>query len=552
MAALGKLVTMVTADTSGFRSGFARAGSDVLKFESTAKASLGNIKKMLVGFGAAVGVFETAKWAVGAISEMENLEVSFGTMLKSGEKAKAFMEDLNQFASVTPFETSELAAASKLLLAFGMQQKDIIPTMVRLGDVASALNIPLGELADLYGKMRVQGRLYAQDVNQLTGRGIPVIQEFAKQFGVADSAVRELVKDGKIGFAELEKAIVSLTGEGSMFGGGMAKQSQTLAGQWSTIKDNVKMIAVDLGGTILPILKDITTLTANLTDNIRGRGTAAADSAFEFLKNTKTIPLPSKGDLSTQLQEVRAEAAKLQADIIDSKLKMISSNNPITHVMMANKIKADRMAMASLMDRENALLHQSRRKTLDAFDTFNPEMHKMSEGITGFAEQFSNGLLAGADQVMHIKDRFAELKQEAKEYADRMSKMRDEAARIKEEVRGPLGDYLAAMDRLEELKKAGMLDQESFNRKSDMLRAEWMKDTEAPKDKEKAKEAAELGVTGIRDINRQIQLAAMGGKKKDEKNLEEINKKSEKLTKLETIDQTLLRMEKAKAFAFVG
>ena len=33
------------------------------------------------------------------------------------------------------------------------------------GDVASGLGIPLGELSEIYGKARVQGTLFAEDLN---------------------------------------------------------------------------------------------------------------------------------------------------------------------------------------------------------------------------------------------------------------------------------------------------------------------------------------------------------------------------------------------------
>lgn len=41
-----------------------------------------------------------------------------------------------------------------------------------------------------------------------------MIAELAKQFGVAESKVKELVEEGKVGFPEVQKVIESLTDEG--------------------------------------------------------------------------------------------------------------------------------------------------------------------------------------------------------------------------------------------------------------------------------------------------------------------------------------------------
>jgi len=72
-------------------------------------------------------------------------------------------------------DTEEVSQAGKSLKAFGFDAAAIVPTMTRLGDVAAGLNIPIGELSELYGKARTQGTLFSEDINQLTGRGIPII-----------------------------------------------------------------------------------------------------------------------------------------------------------------------------------------------------------------------------------------------------------------------------------------------------------------------------------------------------------------------------------------
>lgn len=232
-------------------SSFSNMGSTMQRMTSTVTGfgtSFIGMTAGLAGIGSAIGGLT---FGVKAAAEAEKAQAAFETMLKSPEAAKSLLADLNTFAAETPFELPGITAAAKKLLAFGTSADQVIPTLRALGDISSGVDAPLGEIAELFGKMQVQGRLFGEDINQLTGRGIPVIGEFAKQFGVADSEVRKLVEQGKIGFPELQRAIVSLTTGPGIFAGNTAKASKTLSGLWSTAKDNIGMSLKGIGETII-------------------------------------------------------------------------------------------------------------------------------------------------------------------------------------------------------------------------------------------------------------------------------------------------------------
>lgn len=179
--------------------------------------------------------------------EFQQLEVAFKTMLGSAEQADALMQQLTRTAATTPFGLEDVAQGAKQLLAYGFEAEKVNETLIRLGDIAAGLSVPLGDLVYLYGTTMAQGRLYTQDLNQFTGRGIPMIAELAKQFGVAESKVKELVEEGKVGFPEVQKVIESLTDEGGKFGGLMEAQSKTITGQISNIEDAIAMMFNELG-----------------------------------------------------------------------------------------------------------------------------------------------------------------------------------------------------------------------------------------------------------------------------------------------------------------
>lgn len=179
--------------------------------------------------------------------EFQQLGIAMETMLGSQEKADALMSQLTATAAKTPFGLTDIAQGAKQLLAYGTASEEVNDTLVRLGNIASGLSIPLNDLVYLYGTTMTQGRLFTQDLRQFMGRGIPLADELAEQFGVTKDKVGELVTAGKVGFEEVEKAIHSLTNEGGKFYNLMEKQSSSLTGQISNLEDAWDMMLNEIG-----------------------------------------------------------------------------------------------------------------------------------------------------------------------------------------------------------------------------------------------------------------------------------------------------------------
>ncbi len=227
---------------------------DTARAADNAQGSLGNINGVLQAFqGAAafvaldrlVDLFGSLSSAVAGFAA-ETLQVggaarsaesALTTILGSAEAAQQVLQDLNNFAATTPFDLPGIRSAGQQLLAFGFGTEELIPTLEAVGNVAAGVNAPFDELAEIYGRARVQGRLFAEDINQLTGRGIPIIGELANQFGVAETEIRGLVESGQVGFADIEQAFINLTSEGGRFFDLLATQSGTVVGQISNLGD---------------------------------------------------------------------------------------------------------------------------------------------------------------------------------------------------------------------------------------------------------------------------------------------------------------------------
>jgi tape measure domain-containing protein len=261
--------------------GLGKGGAVALgkSFAVTGIALKAGIGTALAGGAAAMGL---GVKAVNSAANFEQTKVAFATLIGDAGKAEQTLAKLRQLGAETPFEFPELADAGRKLIAFGESADTVPETLRRIGDVSAGIQAPIGEIAEIYGKARVQGRLFAEDVNQLTGRGIPVIGELAKQFGVNESQVRKLVESGQVGFPQIEKAFINMTSKGGKFAGMMETQSKTTSGLFSTLKDSVNEVFLSLGqpinDAIRPLVAQAIGLVSTLTPLAAEAGTRVKDA----------------------------------------------------------------------------------------------------------------------------------------------------------------------------------------------------------------------------------------------------------------------------------
>jgi len=206
-------------------------------------------------------------------ADAESLETSFRTLLGSAEDAKDMMEEINQFASSTPYEQLNLAGVAKQLLGYGEAQEDVIGVMRQLGDVASGSGSQLEDLTRIYGKVKGTGRLMTESLDQFLERGIPIGAELARMFGVTEAEIRKMASSGEIGFEHMQTALSNLTAEGGLYFGGMAAQSKTLGGLWSTLTGNMKILFGEIGQLLVEafdvksIIGDLGSFVGNFRQN---------------------------------------------------------------------------------------------------------------------------------------------------------------------------------------------------------------------------------------------------------------------------------------------
>lgn len=218
--------------------------------------------------------------------QFQQLEIAFKTMLGSEEKANKLMNQLVRTAATTPFDLQGVAQGAKQLLAYGTASEEVNDELIKLGDIAAGLSLPLGDLVYLYGTTVSQGRMFTQDMRQFMGRGIPMAEEIAKVMGVAEQEVAGLVTAGKVTADVFKKAIDGMAAEGGRFGGLMKAQSKTITGQISNIEDAIDMMFNKMGqqseGVINTALSGVSYLVENYQEV--GRQIGALVTAYGAYK----------------------------------------------------------------------------------------------------------------------------------------------------------------------------------------------------------------------------------------------------------------------------
>ena len=225
---------------------------------------------------AALGAATFACVKFGAAQEQTRLK--FQVLLGDVAKGNKLFSQLVKFANVTPFSTDDVVKAGQTLLSFGVAAGDVQDTLKAVGNAAAATGVNVADMAAIYGKAMVKGKVEAETLNQMSERGVPIIKALAKQMGVAEKEVYKLTSKGKIGADDLRKAFFSLSEKGGAYNGMMEKQARTVGGLWSTLLGKVQNVAATLGEQLMPVMQKCLDKAIELADAL-GRMVASGDFA---------------------------------------------------------------------------------------------------------------------------------------------------------------------------------------------------------------------------------------------------------------------------------
>ena len=230
----GKVVIETDLDSKGFKSGLSKMQSIAKTGFKTVATSVGVVSTAmagLIGFGVKYN------------SEIEQLQTSFEVMTGSAEKAKDIIAELQKIGAETPFEVKDLAKATNLLMSFGFGAEDAIDSMLMLGDIAQGSSEKLDTISKAYGRMVSSQKVTLEDMNMMIDSGFNPLQIIVENTGESMKSLYDRISKGTMSVEEITEAMKQATSAGGKYFQSMEKQSKTLNGQISTLKDNFSMFA---------------------------------------------------------------------------------------------------------------------------------------------------------------------------------------------------------------------------------------------------------------------------------------------------------------------
>ncbi|WP_291076341.1 MULTISPECIES: tape measure protein [unclassified Empedobacter] len=264
--------------------------------------------------------------------EFEQTEIAFNTMLQSREKGNALMQEMVELAKNTPMQFSEVSQGAKQLLTYQVEAEKLTETLSMLGDISSGLGVPMSRLILVYGQVRAKGRLMGDDLRQFTEAGVPMIAMIAKNMGIAQSAVADMVSEGKVGFKEVEKVLEQLTSQGGLFYNMMEEQSKTIPGQIAKLEDEIEQMFNSIGKDSQGFVTSVISGASSVVENYKEIGNVlgvlittygaykAALFAAHTLQTTEASMLKNTVDNLRENQSFTARKIVAEYDYANAKL----------------------------------------------------------------------------------------------------------------------------------------------------------------------------------------------------------------------------------------
>lgn len=269
----GKLSVKITADASNYNKSLDNSTKKTEQFNKTVSGLSSGLKSGLATSakvaGAAIGAVATGLSAalvagVKYNAEIEQYQTSFEVMTGSADKAAETMDKLVDLGAKTPFETSDLANATQLLMNYGFTADGAVEKMTMLGDIAQGSADKMQRIAMAYGKMSSAGKVQLEYVNQMIEAGFNPLQEISESTGESMASLYQRISDGTLAVDEITASMERSTAAGGRYFQSMEKQSKILSGQFSTLKDNASRAlgafaqssSDTIAGNIFPTLND--------------------------------------------------------------------------------------------------------------------------------------------------------------------------------------------------------------------------------------------------------------------------------------------------------
>jgi len=246
---------------------------------TTQTSRAGSALKSLTSLGGPLGqLFAAAGIAKGATSMMtlaagaEQTAMEFEVLTGSAENAQAMLQQLRDIDMKTVFGTQDLAKSASMMMRMGMSSDQVVPIMGMMTEVAGSSTEKLQDLAYAMSQVQMAGRLTGQENLQLINAGFSPLAVIAQQTGRSMSDLKKDMEAGAISADMVKQALSDLTTGSGRLAGFQDKVAQSTAGMFAKAQTNLELLAIEIGGKVLPYANQFLQWSISAMQSMDGLG----------------------------------------------------------------------------------------------------------------------------------------------------------------------------------------------------------------------------------------------------------------------------------------
>lgn len=425
--------------------------------------SLKRVGMTIGGVFTAQKAVEFVKTMIDVRQEVENLSISFETLLGSKDKATQFFGELLEYAVNTPLMVNELAGGAQTMLGFNIEAEKVIPILKQIGDISMGDRDRFNSLVLAFSQMSATGKLMGQDLLQMINAGFNPLAIISEKTGKSIGQLKDEMSAGAISSEMVAQAFADATAEGGKFHGMLDKQSKGLKGQISNLEGAIDNMFNAMGEKSEGILTGSVEVASELVKNYEAVGkalmslvavygsyktaliaTLAVQKAASFVENIRLVAMFRK--------ELGLATAAQQA------FNITANANP--YVLLATVILSAAAALAIYSKNCSAAADEAQRaadREKEQTDAINDKKEAIEKCISTITDENLAELdrLEALEKLKKLMPSVFEKYKTEKELIDKLTEARreyNEELREERNLKGE-GNLKADRQRVADLKK---------------------------------------------------------------------------------------------------
>ena len=254
-----------SGDAASLQNALNEIKGEVRKTKDSVQGLAGQFTASFAAIGGAIaavkGAFAFFSNIPAQAARIEDLWVTFTQMTGDAEQAGQILDDLWHDAANGAVGLEEMAATAKPLLNVFSDSASIREWSRRFADIATGSGVAADQLSKVFSRAMAIGKIDSRAIDTLARQGIPIYQELAAIIGTTTEAVQAMVKKGLVSADQYAAAFRRMTDEGGKYYNLSSQLSNTSAGSWGTMLENINRVAAKLGEPIneafTPVLQSI-------------------------------------------------------------------------------------------------------------------------------------------------------------------------------------------------------------------------------------------------------------------------------------------------------